>query len=215
MLTRVNETERGISGDPWSPLAYVVRRQRAWRERAGLPDSGWTTSRSKCSPVTSVLGHFGPRSFWSQDRSAHPLRSSVSSVLGQFGPRSVRSVRFLPRSLRSSLKINNTQIKYMQVILEWVWQCYFNYDFSVTITVTVPHFKIFLLVLLLLLTVIRFFSYCFSCYIFFSYSYSYSYNCCWFCFSVSVIRRPQRKYLFCVNVFILQKERNGFRKKWF
>ena len=42
-----NETESGISGDPWSPLAYVVRRQRTWRGRTGLPESGWIASRSK------------------------------------------------------------------------------------------------------------------------------------------------------------------------
>ena len=46
-LMRVNKTERGISSDLWSPLAYVVRRQRAWRGRTGLPESGWTTCRSK------------------------------------------------------------------------------------------------------------------------------------------------------------------------
>ena len=46
-LTKANETEWGISGDLWFPLAYVVRRQRAWRGRTGLPESGWTASQSK------------------------------------------------------------------------------------------------------------------------------------------------------------------------
>ena len=40
----MNEIERGIS---WSPLAYVVRRQRTWTGRAGLPECGWTASQSK------------------------------------------------------------------------------------------------------------------------------------------------------------------------
>ena len=35
------------TGDPWSPLAYVVRRREDCRGRAGLPERGWTASRSK------------------------------------------------------------------------------------------------------------------------------------------------------------------------
>ena len=34
-------------GDPWSPLAYVVRTQMALRGTVGLPECDWTTGRSK------------------------------------------------------------------------------------------------------------------------------------------------------------------------